>query len=131
MRPTIGCVFDLLMFLVVVAAAARITRLVVTDTITEPARAWLLPRIARSRFERTRISHGMDASPPTRIRGFVLDMLQCPWCIGFWISAALIGAASLASGVWVDITGHWWADLPIAALAVSYLVGWLADQEAP
>ena len=51
-----------LTLLVVALAAARTTRLITTDTITE----WL----------RVRLSD----------RPFWYELVTCPWCIGFWIS---------------------------------------------
>lgn len=124
-------VFDLLLFLVVVTAASRITRLVVADTVTEPIRMWAFPRIARSRQDRKRISQGHEAQPPGPFRQTVLNLLQCPWCIGFWISTALLAALAFTTGTQMVITGTWWVDLAVASLASSYIIGWLSDQEAP
>lgn len=56
-----------LAFVIVALAAARLTRLVTEDTITEPLRVW------------------------ASSRPFVYELVTCPWCIGFWISLATVG----------------------------------------
>ena len=53
-------------FVVVCLAAARITRLVTDDTITEPLRVWASDK------------------------RFVYGLITCPWCIGFWISLVIV-----------------------------------------
>src|SRR5699024_3407155 len=74
---------------------------------------------------------GHEAQPPGPLRQTVLNLLQCPWCIGFWISTALLAALALTTGTQMVITGTWWVDLAIASLASSYIIGWLSDQEDP
>ncbi len=55
-------------FVVVCLAAARLTRLVTEDTITEPLRVWASDR------------------------PFLYELITCPWCIGFWISLGCVAA---------------------------------------
>ena len=55
-----------LAFLIVCLAAARLTRLVTDDTITEPLRVWASDR---------------------RV---LYELVTCPWCIGFWISLGCV-----------------------------------------
>lgn len=43
------------------------------------------------------------------------QLLRCPACSGFWIGLAL-GTAGLRPLV----TGHWWLDMPVAALAGAF-----------
>jgi hypothetical protein len=68
-----------LAFVIVSLAAARLTRLVTDDTITEPLRVWASDK------------------------PFVYELVTCPWCIGFHISVACVSVWWLAGdkGVWV------------------------------
>lgn len=66
---------DLITALVLVFAVARVIRLVAEDTITEPIRQ----RIYR-RF-------GVPSLP--------VELIGCPWCLGWWISAAFVLFAKL------------------------------------
>lgn len=50
-------------------AAFRAWRILATDSITEPIRHWA--------FQRT-----------SRVWRWIVDLFMCPWCIGFWYSAA-------------------------------------------
>lgn len=64
----------LVTFLILAAAAYRITRLVVIDDITAPARnAWT----------------GFLANFPNRFAAWITDLFTCTWCAGVWISVAL------------------------------------------
>lgn len=113
---------DLITLILAVGAAARITRLVVADTITEPVRTWALPRIARSRRERKRIAQGEPATPPTGLRGALVTLLTCHWCTGMWVAAAITPLAMTSDG-------SLWFVLPAAILTVAYVVGLLGDYE--
>ena len=55
-----------LAFVIICLAAARLTRLVTEDTITEPVRVWASDK------------------------PFVYELVTCPWCIGFWISLGCV-----------------------------------------
>lgn len=57
------------------AAAYRLTRLVTSDTITDPAREAIGARWPDSRLD---------------------VLVNCPWCAGVWV-AAFVQAASLAA----------------------------------
>lgn len=84
-------------------AVARLTRLVTTDTITEPVRNWLAV-----------IRPGRLAERPR-----VAEFLTCPWCISFWIAIGVVMLQTLAPS----------ACLPISAvLAFSQVAGLLAAQ---
>lgn len=63
----------------VVGATARLTRLVVVDdlgtwVLAEPARAWAARAEPAADGWRTKLVSGLD----------------CPWCVGFWIGAAVL-----------------------------------------
>lgn len=113
---------DLITLILAVGAAARITRLVVADTITAPLRDWALPRIARSRKDRALITQTGEALPPTGIRAALVTLLTCHWCTGMWVAAAITPLALAANG-------NLWFTIPAAILTVAYAVGYLGDQE--
>lgn len=119
---------DLLCFAVATLASARLTRLVVADTLTENARHAFLRRIAHSGRTRALAEAGHAIDPPTPARQWFLDLFTCPWCIGAWITTAVV--TTLYTTVGINLSGHWWIDIPALALAAAYMVGWLADQEA-
>ena len=52
---------------------ARLTRLVVIDTITGPLRDWLRNRRQRG-----------------RVLTFVFDVVTCQWCTAVWVAAGCV-----------------------------------------
>lgn len=60
------------------AAGYRAWRIFGLDTITEPARAWLIAR---------------DDRPAVR---WFTDLILCPWCLGWWICGVLTIVVALA-----------------------------------
>ncbi len=91
----------------IVGLAARLTRLVVVDAIASRFRDWI-------RWIGEQIG---DA------RGLVWadDLVTCPFCVGFWISAAVV-----ASWATVGHTGVW--RLVAAAFTLSYAAGHLVGR---
>jgi hypothetical protein len=89
-----------LALLILTLATYRVTRLVVKDAITEPLRRRTTERL----------------NPDSKLR----ELLECPWCVGFWLSCAAVGLFALAP---VTVT---WLALP---LAISAVVGVLASHE--
>jgi hypothetical protein len=94
-----------LQLLVYALAVARVTGLIVADSITEPARDALL---------------GWLDDRPATLGSFVAALIQCPWCAGMWVSLV---AAPL---VW------FWGDSPVMlipalALAFSQVTGATAN----
>ena len=74
------------LFAVLVLASARLTRLVVTDTITASFRTWVLRRSS-----------------------WFGELVSCPWCFGVWASTAVVAAAWL-TGVSLPFPLLWpWA----------------------
>lgn len=92
----------LLLFLMI-GAAARLTHLVTSDLVSEPFREWL---------ERVELGVG-----GYRRLSFT-TLVNCPWCIGFWISCA-VAALTWAFG------DQSWLQFTWAALGASYAVGYL------
>lgn len=109
-------------FLLATLAAARVTRLVTTDTITAPLRDPLLFRVLRSASERRAIASGEEVGDPRPWRTWIYTLLTCHWCIGFWICAITVALYHLYGH-------HLLVQLGAAALAASYVVGWLGDNE--
>lgn len=85
-------------------AAFRTWKLVGEDTILDAPRAWFIY------WWRSRVS--------AKAAEYVRDLLECPWCAGFWISllwwgayelwphGSLIAATPLALSALVGILGH-------------------------
>lgn len=139
-RPSAyGRRMTLFVFLISLGAALRLTRLVVEDTIFAPVRDWFANHYAAALADSALWTQSLANSQPTiaeldapRKRAaqrrasvylWFIQLGECPWCIGFWISLAASGAAlsplGTSTGVW-----HTWAFvLPALALSFSYLVG--------
>ncbi|WP_433341708.1 DUF1360 domain-containing protein [Streptomyces sp. CA-253872] len=64
-------------------AGYRLTQLGVHDTILDPARA--------------RVDAWMAANP-TRPRLFVADLISCVYCLGWWLSGAVLATYLLVTG---------------------------------
>jgi hypothetical protein len=68
----------LVTLLILALASARLTRLVVDDAITLPARAWIVKRFG--------------------VESRISELAHCSWCAGVWCSTALVTFA-WATGV--------------------------------
>lgn len=84
-------------------AAFRLTRLAHRDTITQPARDWIMDRSVEvyPAFD----GHPMVGEPGT-IRdvqpyAFVRDLLDCGWCTSVWAAGAVLALRALPGGRWV------------------------------
>lgn len=94
-----------LQLLVYALAVARVTGLIVADSITEPMRDALI---------------GWLDDRPATLGSFIAALIQCPWCAGMWVSLI---AAPL---VWL------WGDTPVMlipaiALAFSQVTGMISS----
>lgn len=83
-------------------AAARITRLITSDRITQAPRLWLLARLEPE--------------------GLAAYLVHCTWCVSVYTG---LGAAAV--GAWAGLWAWWWT-IPVG-LAYSYVAGWLASRE--
>lgn len=90
---------SLAVFLATLGATARLTRLGIEDTITQPFRDFLARRSARS-----------------KVAFWFVQLFECPWCLGMWIAMAMTAAA-------VASDGAGWYLWPATALSISYLIG--------
>lgn len=132
-----------LAFLLALGSALRLTRLAVTDSITQPIRTAIAMRYAASSaLESQTIAEiaihdatmgRLGGRPDSRTRSahrrarawlFAVQLFECPWCIGFWISLAVatIAVSPLGSSTPALLAG--------IALSLSWLVGALAFLEA-
>lgn len=90
---------DLITLLIGALATARLTRLVTTDRITAGPRSAILRRL-----------------PDGSLWAY---LLVCDWCLSMYLGAGV------AAALWA-----WdWSVWPLAALAFSYMAGWLASKE--
>jgi hypothetical protein len=90
---------DLLPFLLLVLATARLTKLVVDDRISMPLRQWVMRKNGDN--------------------GWFTFLVHCPWCTGFWV------AAGIAPLYWFFGNTPYFV-IPCLALALSHVVGLLA-----
>ncbi len=80
-------------------AGYRGTQLAVHDTILDPAR--------------DRIHEWHEARPESRTREFVVSLISCVYCMGWWISGALLATYLL-------VTDHW-AGTPLLVHGIEWL----------
>jgi hypothetical protein len=99
---TIPVWFQLLVYAL---AAARLTGLVVADSLTEPVREWLILRL--------------DDRPHTA-GASIATLIECPWCAGMWISLV----TSPMAWFWGDSP---FMLIPAIALAFSQVTGMTAN----
>lgn len=95
---------DAVLFVLTVLASYRVWRLLAEDSL--PPLIWFRDRL--------------EAAIDRRFGGMWASGVACPWCSGFWISCAVVGA------VWAV------RPLPLPALwfgAVSTAVGLLAQRD--
>jgi hypothetical protein len=69
-------------------AAYRATQLGVHDSILDPSRERLAAWHAKN----------LDSKP----RNFLMQLIGCVYCLGWWLSGATLGAYLLATGTWGD-----------------------------
>lgn len=96
-------------------AAARLTRLVLLDSILERPRAWWQAKLgewATADDKRRRTSSGK----------WLLALLECPFCFSAWVSAGLIGVTWLV-GTHVPLPVFAW----LAAWWVACFAYWLLE----
>lgn len=104
--------------LVLTLATARLTRFVTTDALPDHAVLHHLhDKAAEKGFERDR----RGVSRPKNLVGYASEMINCPFCIGFWL-----GGAVLVGEVALGHTKLW--KLGIGALALNYVVGHVSSR---
>ncbi len=91
---------SVLVVVLTIGFAARLTRLLTTDQISYPIRRRVVVRL------------GPD--------NWFAYLITCPWCLGLWVSAAVAAGAYW----WADT--RWWLCVALAGTA-SYATGLLAQ----
>ncbi|HUW00787.1 MAG TPA: DUF1360 domain-containing protein [Acidimicrobiales bacterium] len=90
---------DWLEFVVLALAAYRITRFLLFDSLLGMGlvgKEFASPLAAKV----DRFGYDEEGNDRSWIRGKLSDLLTCPWCLGFWISAA-------AYFSWLGATEGW------------------------
>lgn len=88
-------------------ATARLTRLITSDRLTERARLWVMTRVIMWRGEESLLAY----------------LITCPWCVSVYTGAAMAGG-------WYAWGGQRIFTAATAALAFSYVTGWLTARES-
>lgn len=116
--------------LLTLAAIARITRLFNEDSITQPLREYLERKAddrwyAADETKPTQLTHATTAPLLWR---WAAKLVRCPWCLGFWVSALVIGGYfRLVLESWPWETGTVAFSYAVAVLASSQVVGLAAE----
>ena len=105
----LGGMTTLITLLVLLLATIRVTRLIVTDKLSEPFRQFLVDKLGAG--------------------SWITYLFWCAWCSGFWVSLAATGAAWATTSLPAYIALPAWAGVPVVALAASYIVGWVLTRE--
>jgi hypothetical protein len=92
------------LFIILTAATARLTRIIVADTILDGPRLRWFKRFAPSP------SRGRPAHP-------LGQLVDCPWCIGWWFAGACVAVAARFGSVPLPLL--WWPAVAEAAALVS------------
>lgn len=94
-----------LQLLVYALAVTRLTGLVVSDSLTEPARDWIIEHL--------------DDRPAT-LGQAIATLITCPWCAGMWISLVAAPLVWFWGGSPVML-------IPALALAFSQVTGMISN----
>jgi hypothetical protein len=92
-------------------AAYRLTRLWTRDYLPPQAH---VPKQVQEKQDEVQDAKGTTADHP------LSELVHCPWCVGFWISVGVVGAATLAPRAWRPLA---------TALAFSAVVANIAVRE--
>lgn len=104
-----------ILLLVAVAAAARGTRLVVDDKITEPIRQGAARRLKQPTFD----DHGRQVAEGSKLT----YLLHCTWCAGLWVSAIVAALAWWGGLATLMPEVPWWAGWPLLVGALGWTTG--------
>lgn len=98
-----------MIFVLLALAVARVTRFVTSDVLSRPLRQWTVTKL---------LSRG---DGPHRTSGFRYELaylVTCDWCASIYVGAAFAGA-------WYAWGETMWLTAVCAALAASYVAGYL------
>lgn len=99
-----------------VFAAARLTRAIVDDKITEPIRVGISQRLRQPEFD----DDGMQVRSGSKITYLVF----CVWCTGFWVGF-LVAALAWFGALHQHIDAPWWVAVPLLGLTLGQTTGLL------
>ena len=108
-RDTMNSMTALITFLVLLFATVRLTRLIVTDKLSEPFRQFLVDKLGTS--------------------SWVTYLFFCPWCVSVWIGFASSAIAWYVGGLQPFVSLPAWLAIPAIALGMSYVTGWVLSRE--
>lgn len=81
-----------LVFVLAALCSFRLTRLITTDTITDQPRRWLLRRFP-ARVVPLNDTNGDEVEGSATLKPrWLVELVNCDWCLGVWVSAAVVGA---------------------------------------
>lgn len=100
-----------LTFLLISLASYRLTRLVTTDTITDRWRRWLTRRFPARTIPLFDTNGDTVDGTATMKPRWIVELVNCDWCLGVWISAGVTGGA------------HW---AGLAPSRPACILGWMA-----
>lgn len=110
---------DWLPFVVLCLAAFRITRFFLYDSLM--GMGLVGKEFASPLAERVdRFAYDREGNNRSLLRGKLGDLLTCPWCLGFWISAACYFSWLGATVGWDGITA---TPLPVHGITVFAIAG--------
>lgn len=98
-----------LLLFVTALAAARVTRLITTDKISEPVREWIVGKLGPA--------HAISY------------LVYCRWCTGIYASAVASVCVWWGAGLRHLLPVSGWFAVPALALAFSYVIGLLVRAE--
>lgn len=100
-------------FIIICLATYRLTHLMVFDKIFEPIRKLFVLRSPGEMKGQFVLTYELQGGP---VRQFFGNVLNCFWCAGIWVAAAIV----IAYRLWPDISI--WVYYALAAAAVQSLL---------
>ena len=112
--------------LVGLLATYRLSLLVTHDTLTERPMAALVGWLLRRKHPDSPTTMGQRDVLERRAMDlpWSVKLLDCPWCVSFWLGLAVFGTG------W-EWGGDWYWMVPAGALAASAVAGLLTDLAHP
>jgi hypothetical protein len=81
-------------------ALYRLTRLIVSDSITDPIRKRLLDHAKRLAFQNATANQNRPTPYDSNVYGKFWNLITCPWCLSIWFAIPVIALTKLVPGVW-------------------------------
>lgn len=103
-----------MIFVLMALATARLTRFITTDVLFDPVRNWTLKRLINP------IEVQEIVTDQGTLRAKLAYLIVCDWCASVYVGAAV-------SGAWMAWGETMWFMGLMAALAASYVTGFLSS----